>query len=148
MLQVNALAFSSTLCLSFLSLSLLFSLSVCAAGHCNCWPFNKRFRPNSAALLRMTASWPLPQVPTQLPSCPAHLPRCLLALPAPCSPLSNEPWLLLPLLVLLLLLLLQSARFLCVPLSKIEFQIIFTQLSLLLDSTTPTFAHLWHSALD
>lgn len=131
-----------------LPVSAFLSFSVCAAGHCNCWPFNKRFRPNSAALLRMTASWPLPQVPTQLPSCPAHLPRCLLALPAPCSPLSNESWLLLPLLVLLLLLLLQSARFLCVPLSKIEFQIIFTQLSLLLDSTTPTFAHLWHSALD
>lgn len=146
MLQVNALAFATTLPLSHpLSISLSLCLSVCAAGHCNCWPFNKRFRPNSTALLRMTAPGHCHRCRH---SCPTHLPSCRL-LPFPflprCSPLSNEPWW--P-TSLLLLLLLQSARFLCVPLSKIEFQIIFTALTRLATPTAETSAHSWHSALD
>lgn len=92
-------------------------------------PFNKRFTRNSA--LRMTALGHCHRC-RQLPAClPTHLPApftCLPPLPRPLSlPLSNEPW----------LLLLQRERFLCVPLSKIEFQIIFTALTRLAPRLQP-----------
>lgn len=62
-----------------LSLSLPFSLSlsVCAAGHCNCWPFNKRFRPNSAADDCVVAIATGADTAAQL-TCPA---ACWLSLP-------------------------------------------------------------------
>lgn len=100
------------------------SHSVCAAGHCNCWAIQQAFHPKLCAA--DDCAWPLPQVPPA--ACLLHSPACPIHLACPVSlPLSNEPW----------LLLLQRERFLCVPLSKIEFQIIFTALTRLAPRLQP-----------
>lgn len=142
MLQVNALAsapspppapqakpplrFSTSFSCSF---SLLFAAILplflsALRGIAIVGPFNKRFTRNSA--LRMTALGHCHRC-RQLPACSTHLPATIHLLSPFSLPLSNEPW----------LLLLQRERFLCVPLSKIEFQIIFTALTRLAPRLQP-----------